>query len=317
MSRPRSIRARAWLEKADLFAPPEHSDVLAPLTRGLGPSYAVNAKPGVGLTSAHPWGYLRGGPVGAVGALNWRIQAWKAPRSPSVPRYGSRSFLFDDSEPDVRDGYAATAVAVDIVFTDGSRLSDAAAVDQYGSPRPQTQYGARLLSVDRWSSRTVSRLGGGYGTVERSSWSARSRSAPTTVLVNARSLDSSTASTSSRLLRHRPSRGVSARRAGTFSSDRFSRRQAAARGPARFAFGLPMTDGGNRGWSYSTMSEPGRHEPAAGSVDRHCERPPVPAGLRHTSHIPSPWMGTAAAGVPAPAGSTPNPDRHDARCRSP
>ena len=144
-------------EKADLFAPPEHSDVLAPLTRGLGPSYAVNAKPGVGLTSAHPWGYCVAGPVGR----RWRAQlADTGLEGATIPVGTALRFAvfpcFDDSEPDVRDGYAATAVAVDIVFTDGSRLSDAAAVDQYGvALDPQTQYGARLLSVDQWSSRTV------------------------------------------------------------------------------------------------------------------------------------------------------------------
>ena len=99
-------------EKADLFAPPEHSDVLAPLTRGLGPSYAVNAKPGVGLTSAHPWGYCVAGPVGR----RWRAQlADTGLEGATIPVGTALRFAvfpcFDDSEPDVRDGYAATAVA--------------------------------------------------------------------------------------------------------------------------------------------------------------------------------------------------------------
>lgn len=76
--------------------------------------------------------------------------------------------VFDDVEPDVLDGYAATAVGVDVVFEDGARLSDGGAPDQYGVPvDPRSQYEARMLAVDQWSSRTIVLRGWAGRTVDR------------------------------------------------------------------------------------------------------------------------------------------------------
>ncbi|RUP35958.1 MAG: glycoside hydrolase family 92 protein [Gordonia sp. (in: high G+C Gram-positive bacteria)] len=300
-----------------MFAPPEHSDVLAPLTRGLGPSYAVNAKPGVGLTSAHPWGYCVAGPVGR----RWRAQlADTGLEGATIPVGTALRFAvfpcFDDSEPDVRDGYAATAVAVDIVFTDGSRLSDAAAVDQYGvALDPQTQYGARLLSVDQWSSRTVTLdlvVGRTVERVElvgevpvrtddRVSERAQSGFVDRIDLVKAPAA---------------PTEPVGCVRTtrGTFSSDRFSRGGCAplVAVPHGFVFGLPMTDGGNRGWPYSyhEASRVDTNPPQDPSTDTASVRPYLQAFA--TSHIPSPWMGDRGSFqvFPHPL-AHPNPDRHE------
>jgi predicted alpha-1,2-mannosidase len=223
---------------------------------------------------------------------------------------------FDDSEPDVRDGYAATAVAVDLVYTDGSRLSGHESVDQYGIVvDPQAQYGSQLLSVDQWSARTVALDGGSGKTVQRvelcgvvparTDGSGRERLQHGFVdsfgLVDVSPAEAE------------PVDCVRTTR-GSFSSDRFSRGGCAplVAVPHGFVFGLPMTDGGNRGWPYSyhEASRVDTNPPQDASTDTASVRPYLQAFA--TSHIPSPWMGDRGSFqvFPHPL-AHPNPDRHE------
>ncbi len=259
---------------------------VAPLRRGPGPGYAVNAKPGVGLTSARPWTFRVTGAAGR----SWHAVVpgtgleGRVPGPDEALRFALFP-VFDDAEPDVRDGYAATAATVDLVFTDGTRLSQTGAADQYGVPlEPAAQYAARLLAVDQWSSRTVPLAAAADRTVERvevRGWlpprEGTRRGRRTTAGFVDR-LDVIAVGPAS----DQPIEHVRSTR-GTFSSDRFSRGNCAplVALPHGFVFGLPMTDGGNRGWPYSY------HE--ASRVDGDRVRPYLQAFS--TSHLPSPWMG--------------------------
>ena len=150
-----------------------------PTTAGLttaGPSTAVAARNGVGFVSHEATLVERTGPgttvvvvpgldgheVGPTDVLTW---VW----------FPERSLPAGQTEPAERDldgFWAATAFALDVVFTDGTRLSDGAsgahpfdqagavdqarAVDQYGDAvTPEAQDDARKQWVDQWNRRTV------------------------------------------------------------------------------------------------------------------------------------------------------------------
>nr|WP_249361952.1 GH92 family glycosyl hydrolase [Gordonia araii] len=269
------------------------------------------------MTSAHPWGYRFSGSAGQ----RWRaVLAGTGLEGRTIPadrvlRYAVFP-VFDADEPDVRDGYAATAVAVDLVFTDGTRLSDIGPTDQLGVPiDARSQYDARMLSVDQWSSRSVSLRGADGRTVERVELTAfaparaEAGSGPRRQVGFVDRID---------VVAERPEAVdpvdfVKTTR-GTFSSDRFSRGGCAplVAVPHGFVFGLPMTDGGNRGWPYSyheasrVVSNPPQDE----STDDASVVPFLQAFA--TSHIPSPWMGDRGSFqvFPHPL-SHPKPDRDD------
>lgn len=127
------------------------------LRRGPGPSHPVNARPLVGLTSLQPWVYdltvrpesevvagldgcdLVGRVVGEDDELTYAIHA-----------------VFDPDEHDVRDSYAATAIALDLQFDDGHTLSERAVLDQHGVELdPRSQYLSRTVAVDQWTLKRV------------------------------------------------------------------------------------------------------------------------------------------------------------------
>ncbi|GED99420.1 GH92 family glycosyl hydrolase [Gordonia crocea] len=301
-----------------------------PLVRGVGPSYAVNAKPGVGLTSAHPWGFQ----VRARAGTAWRtVLDDTGLEGRLIPADSSLRFavfpVFDADEPDVRDGYAATAVTVDLRFTDGTRLSDADPADQYGvAVDPAAQYRARMLAVDQWSSRTVSLAAAAGKTVDRVEVAGVVPARVATPIGGAGAPDDGPRPQIGFLDRvdivatdpdtetgggtDPVDRVVTTR--GTFSSDRFSRGGCAplVAVPHGFVFGLPMTDGGNRGWPYS-YHEAGRvdsNPPQDPSTDSATVRPYLQSFA--TSHIPSPWMGDRGSFqvFPHPL-AHPKPDRDD------
>ncbi|MFT3900943.1 MAG: GH92 family glycosyl hydrolase [Gordonia sp. (in: high G+C Gram-positive bacteria)] len=299
--------------------PSTHSDNHpAALIRGSGPAYAVNAKPGVGLTSAHPWGYSFTGKPGHP----WRtVVVDTGLEGREVPAGAALRFavfgVFDADEPDVRDGYAATAVAVDLLFTDGTRLSDRRPVDQYGTVLdPVAQYEARMHGVDQWSSRTVSLVAVAGRTVERVELAGvvpfRFDGRPHPRVQNG-FVDRIDIVDDESAVPGEPIDFVRTTR-GTFSSDRFSRGGCAplVAVPHGFVFGLPMTDGGNRGWPYSyhEASRVQSNPPEDRSTDDGSVRPALQAFA--TSHIPSPWMGDRGSFqvFPHPL-AHPKPDRGD------
>ncbi|MFT4201063.1 GH92 family glycosyl hydrolase [Gordonia sp. (in: high G+C Gram-positive bacteria)] len=288
----------------------------AAIVRGDGPSYTVNSKPGVGLTSAHPWGYR----VTGVPGQQWRSTITETGlEGTTVPAGSALRFavfaVFDDAEPDVRDGYAATAVALDVVFDDGSRLSGKAVVDQYGVRLdPRAQYAAKMCGVDQWSSRTVSLSGVAGKTIERielvgvvPEWINGKGERTQVGYVDRIDIVAEPTGDADPVDLVRTTRG-------TFSSDRFSRGGCAplVAVPHGFVFGLPMTDGGNRGWPYSyhEASRVDSNPPQDHSTDDASVRPYLQAFA--TSHIPSPWMGDRGSFqvFPHPL-AHPKPDRDD------
>ncbi|MFW0788920.1 GH92 family glycosyl hydrolase [Gordonia sp. CPCC 205333] len=262
------------------------SSTRATLNRSDGPAHPVNAKPGVGFTSMRPWCYDVSGRAGELVRLTIESTGLEGVTiAPGMRISYVVHPVFDATELDVRDSYAATSVCLDIVFADRSRLSATDIVDQHGVPAtPGAQYDSKSIAVDQWTRKSFplnSFVGATIDSVEL------------TVLIPASVVG---ASARRRLIGYLDSIRVdSAARTpvdildhvrttrGTQSSDRFSRGNCAplvAGGPHPFVFGLPMTDGGNRGWPYSY------HE--ASRVDSRV-RPHLQSFA--TSHIPSPWMG--------------------------
>ena len=253
------------------------------LRRGPGPDHTVNAKPGVGFTSVQPWPFDVIGrppqrftlPINATGLEGGCI------RAADILQFAVFA-VFDDTERDVRDAYAATSCAVDLIFDDGSTLIDGNAVDTHGiGLRPLQRFLSKTITVDQWTltsiplrqwaGRTVvdvvlavevpARDAGGHDERAMSGF------------VDTIRIIEHTAADESPIDQVRTTRG-------TQSSDRFSRGNCAplVGRPHGFVFGLPMTDGGNRGWPYSY------HEANDAANASRLQS-------FATSHIPSPWMG--------------------------
>lgn len=222
------------------------------------------------------------------------------------------------------DRYAATAVAIDLLLDDGSRISGTTTADPHGTPGispdsrdqrgtsssaldslgPRTapngapaardQHGTVLtpaaqavdkrLWVDQWNRRSV----------DLTPWAGRSITAvlaavgpaasPTTVFVG------------DVVLRPAPDRpddllGWVDTRRGTHSSDTFSRGNTApvVSVPHGGVFGLPMTDASAGNWPY-------RYQMAAPAIQAFA-----------TSHIPSPWIGDRGVFqlMPSPSATPP------------
>jgi putative alpha-1,2-mannosidase len=167
------------------------------------------------------------------------------------------------------DRFAATASAIDLEFDDGTFLSDASPVDQYGSRiTAASQADARTAWVDQWNRRVVD-VSASAGRRVVSAWvEIGATGEETTVFVNAPTL---------RARAPRPTEmleWVDTRR-GTRASDRFSRGNNApiVTLPHGGVFGLPMTDAAAGNWPY-----------------RYGAPTPVLQAFA-TSHIPSPWIG--------------------------
>ena len=280
------------------------------LQRSGGPTTAVAARNGTGFTSAE--GFLVERPAGESSTTS------------TVPGYAGRTIDAGDelswvwfpertlpdgadepTEADLPHFWDATAFGVDLVCTDGTRLSDTAR-DQYGDAlTPEAQEAARKQWVDQWNRRAVdltplagrvvdrleARLGsvtphpsGDGGRPALRGWLddvrlGPARPTPTTPLDHVRTTRGTQASA-------RFSRGNNAPLVGL---------------PHGGVFGLPMTDASSNRWPYA-YQEHSRVEDA----DR--VRPALQAFA--TSHIPSPWMGDRGVFqvMPSPL-DTPDPDR--------
>ncbi|WP_326575861.1 GH92 family glycosyl hydrolase [Streptomyces sp. NBC_00481] len=200
--------------------------------------------------------------------------------------------------PSMADGdldYDATNVAVDLVFTDGTSLSDLRAVDSHGFPlSPRGQGAAKVLYVNQWND-VVSRIGSVAAgrTVDRivvaydsPKGPARFRGWLDDVTLRVRAPERPKA--------HLSDYAVTTR--GTHSSGGFSRGNnfPATAVPHGFNFWTPVTNAGSLSWLYDYAR--------ANNADN---LPTIQAFS--TSHEPSPWMGdrqtfqvmpSAAAGTP-------------------
>ena len=179
--------------------------------------------------------------------------------------------VLDRDRVDIRDAYAATAVVVDLVFDDGSRLSAAGARDQYGVPLDaRTRFDAKTIAVDQWTltrvaldavaGRTVTRaelrvavVGGSDGITRVDGY------------LDALAIGPVPAPPVDLVDRVRTTRG-------SHSNGGFSRGNTApiVAMPHGGVFGIPVTDASTRRWPYKW-------------ADTELQ-------AFATSHIPSPWV---------------------------
>ncbi|MFF2621398.1 GH92 family glycosyl hydrolase [Oerskovia jenensis] len=226
----------------------------------------------------------------------WRIDApWSGgavvlPASSEGVTIGPDDELVFDVLPvaGVLDRYAATAIALDLEFTDGSRLSENDPRDQHGTLlEARAQGAAKRLWVDHWNRRVVD-LAGCVGRTVAAVWVAVEAEVETTAFVGA-------VTVRPRLERPTDLLGWADARRGTHSSDRFSRGNTApiVSVPHGGVFGLPMTDASVGNWPY-------RYQMSAPALEAFA-----------TSHIPSPWIGDRGVFqiMPSPL-AHPELDRH-------
>ncbi|WP_353649448.1 GH92 family glycosyl hydrolase [Nakamurella sp. A5-74] len=251
-----------------------------------GPRTAVAARNGIGLHGARPLRVDRAageqqvrraldglaGHVVAVGEeLRW---SW-------FPERVLPEGVTEPTGGDLETFWDATAFTVDLLFTDGSRLSDAGVTDQYGiAPNPHAQDDARTAWVDQWNLRRVDLTPVAGRTVERAeAILGRIGEHSAATLPGLVGWLDDLAIEVHRRPPSTPLEYVDIRR-GSHSSGRFSRGNTAplVAVPHGGVFALPMTDAGSNRWPYS-WAEHGRD----GDV-----RPTIQAFA--TSHLPSPWM---------------------------
>ena len=272
--------------------------------------HAPAARPGVGFTSlaATPYGFARpgardlstafpalvGAPIPTGAELRYAIlpewgddgrgpfrrlgdelQAWWARRA-------GRGEIEPIDAARWADRFAADAVVVDLVFTDGSRLSGLAVVDQYGIRLDATaQHDGAMAYPDQWhlvrvgldaaAGRTVAR-------VELVFTDPRTRRRG-----EVRGWVDAVALAGVPPLPGRPVEWARTRQ-GTHSSDRLSRGGSAPSVgvPNGFVSGIPVTNAREIGWPYAWHADNGDDN-----------RPALQAFA--TSHLPSPWMGERGA----------------------
>jgi predicted alpha-1,2-mannosidase len=281
------------------------------LQRSGGPTTAVAARNGVGFGSTEAFLVERppGGPtaVGLVPVLAGQtIDPGDALSWVWFPERTLPDGVTEPSEDDLPHFWDATAFALDVVFTDGTRLSDDGARDQYGDAlTPEAQAAARKQWVDQWNRRTVDLTPAAGRVVDR--LEARLGSATPPIDDDGerpalRGWLDDVRIEAARPIPATPLDHVRTTR-GTQASSRFSRGNNAplVGVPHGGVFGLPMTDASSNRWPYAYQE----HDRVDGSGRL---RPAIEAFA--TSHIPSPWMGDRGVFqvMPSPL-DTPDVDR--------
>ncbi len=126
--------------------------VLPELKRHGGPTSAVAARNGVGFTSSEAF------PIELSQGSGTRLFEIPADIDDRVVETGEQLqwVIFPEGAGPVPALWDSTAAAIDLEFTDGTRLSELAATDQYGAGiRPAAQAAAKTMWVDQWNRRTV------------------------------------------------------------------------------------------------------------------------------------------------------------------
>jgi len=242
--------------------------------------HALTAAPGVGFTSLAAARYR----FRAAGALDLSESFPELAGATIAPGQELRYAVFpewlDDGE--AGDGFAAAAIAADLVFTDGSRLSALAAVDQYGvGLTPLAQYEGRILQPDQWHLARVGLDAAVGKTVRRAELvfadTRGGRAGEPAGWVDAVEIAAPPPP---------PTRAVewARTRQGTMSSEALSRGGCAPSVglPNGFVSGIPVTRADELGWPYAWHAH-----------NRADNRPAIEAFA--TSHLPSPWMGERGA----------------------
>lgn len=291
-------RLRDWLARF-------RGTTVAVLSRGArtpaaGPSaaHAATSRAGAGFTSVAATRYAFSGDelevAPALGAhlVGRRIEADHELRFAVLPEWADA------------DGFAADAVAMDLVLSDGSRLSELGVTDQYGVDlTPVAQHEGRTLHPDQWNLVRVALAPAAGRSVERVELRVRDtragdRSRPLVGWIDALEIDR---------IPDEPVRPADRARArqGTMSSPELSRGNCAptVAVPNGFVGGIPVTRADSARWPYSWHSD-----------NRDDNRPALQAFA--TSHLPSPWMGERGAFQVMPAlAEEPRPASATARAR--
>lgn len=273
---------------------PQLDDARLAVHIGGGPTVAYTARPGVGFSGVHSLRYEGEVLAGAGG------QALVELFDVSIPVTANTELSYkifpEFIEGDLR--YPSTFAAIDLRFTDGTRLSELGARDQQGfvlSPRGQGE--SKSLYTQQWNHKQA-RLGevAAGKVIDKIllAYQAPFGPAPLRGWVD----DIHIAQAPATVAAQRPSDQVLTTR-GTNSSGDFSRGNniPATAMPHGFNFWTPVTDAGSLSWIY---------EYAAGNDAQN--RPRLQALA--LSHETSPWMGdrqtfqvmpSSARGVPSAA----------------
>ena len=291
--------------------PPQESREEPTLTVSSGPAFSPTSETGMGLVSPEPLClHLPPGPRPAERAVGLEL--------PGAELVGRRICLEDElhfavfpealevpPDQDMEQRWAATAVAVDLVFEDGTRLSELGGTDQYGAAlTPAAQAEARRSWPDQWNLRTVPLNRAAGRTIHE---------VRVTALPDAqRGLRCHVDGIAVEPAPSQPTSLLEAAdtRRGTHSSGEFSRGNNAPLVcvPHGGLFGLPMTDASSSRWPYS-YHRGSQADLVTGRVRQRLE------GFA-TSHLPSPWMGDRGVLILAPSvrtapadGRSPQPRR--------
>ncbi|WP_435735997.1 GH92 family glycosyl hydrolase [Cellulosimicrobium sp. PMB13] len=260
---------------------------------GSGPSAAYNSRSEVGWTGTGALHYAGSQTADGRGFAYDKVLDVDAP----VGEDTELSYMIfpEASENDL--AYASTYAAVDLAFTDGTYLSELAAVDSRGfGLSPQGQGDGKALYVNEWNSvvshigdvaagRTIDRILVGYdnpaGPADFSGWID----------------DVEVTGDPEEPTAQRPSDYVVTTR-GTNSSGDFSRGNniPATAVPHGFNFWTPATDAGTNRWLYQYQK---------GNDEQN--RPSIQAFS--LSHEPSPWMGDRQTFQVMPSTGTPDANR--------
>ncbi|WP_353114407.1 GH92 family glycosyl hydrolase [Microbacterium sp.] len=193
----------------------------------------------------------------------------------------------DETAGDIRDAFRSTAVSCDLLFADGSRLSQSAAADQYGfGASAEEQYASRSTFVNQWNLKRIaldSVVGRRAVAIELSAFVPEGEGEDGEDETAYAGFLDDVEIVPAEPLPTRPSDWVRTTR-GTHSNEVVSRGNTTpitAR-PHGFVFGIPVTNADERMWPYSWHRDNGPDN-----------RPRIQAFS--TSHSPSPWIGERGA----------------------
>ena len=269
---------------------------------GDGPAHAIASRPGVGYTSLEPWECRVDAGASGVQRALLISDVQVVPPSSELHYAVHPEFRGDATAVEAR--FAATGIALDLVFDDGSRLSELGLRDQHGVVlSAEAQYAARTLLVDQWTVKRVdlSAVAGRTVAAVEVQWLVPDDGSDTAEGELAAWLDD---------VRIRPTAGSGSRPSdyvrttrGTHSSMLYSRGNTlpAVGLPSGAIMATPLTRAGERHWQYAWHMHNGDDN-----------RPWIEAFA--TTLSPSVWIGERAAFQVMPGVSSGVPDaRPEAR----
>lgn len=240
-----------------------------------GPSSPPSSRPGTGMFSPTATGYTVGFEPSRTTAhrMDAVIEEGDELRYDVYPEFGDVTV----AQMAEGHGFEATAVAVDLEFDDGTRLSDLLVVDEADyAITAEAQYASRALMADQWNEKVVDLAPAAGRRVVAAQLTTAAVSPPGT----ARGWVSDI-----RIVAAEPDAGVDPvdlvdTRRGTHASAALSRGNniPAVAVPHGFNFVTPAMDASDMRWPYQFH--------ALGDADNRCRLEALAI-----SHMPSPWVG--------------------------